>query len=123
MSGIAEVLHHQGFPVSGSDLAESETVRKLRALGLKVHQGHHAENIENATVVVVSSAVGNDNPEVVEAKRKGIPIGIFAMQIEQGKEYLKKGFDMLALGSDIHHMWTAARASLNAVGDLMLADV
>jgi len=58
-----------------------------------------------------------------KCKRRGVPIGIFAMNAEHGKEYLKKGFDLLAIGIDVHYMWTAARASLNAVGEVMLADV
>ena len=74
MSGIAEVLHNLGYEVTGSDLKESETTRRLWALGIKVHIGHKAENVDDAHVLVISSAVSGDNPEVLEAKRRSIPV-------------------------------------------------
>jgi UDP-N-acetylmuramate--alanine ligase len=74
MSGIAEVLVNMGFVVSGSDLAEGEATRRLARLGAAVHRGHAAGQVGAADVVVVSSAVGRDNPEVVEARRRGIPV-------------------------------------------------
>jgi len=74
MSGIAELLHNQGFSVQGSDAAESANVKKLRSLGIDVQIGHAAENIGNAQVVVTSSAIAKDNPEVKEAERRGIPV-------------------------------------------------
>ena len=66
MSGIAEVLVTQGFEVSGSDLHESGTTRRLRELGVTVHEGHAAEHIQGADVLVVSTAVPESNPELVE---------------------------------------------------------
>ncbi len=74
MSGIAEVLHNLGYKVTGSDLRESETTKKLEDLGIKVYTGHNADNVDDAHVVVVSSAVTMDNPEVAEARRKSIPV-------------------------------------------------
>ncbi len=74
MSGIAEVLYNLGYDVRGSDLKDSETVQHLRALGVKVHIGHRAENLEDAQLVVISSAVKDDNPEVVAAKMRGLPV-------------------------------------------------
>jgi UDP-N-acetylmuramate--alanine ligase len=74
MSGIAEVLLNLGYAVSGSDLKESETTRRLAALGGRIQQGHAAGNVEQADVVVTSSAVKRDNAEVVEARRRKIPI-------------------------------------------------
>jgi len=74
MSGIAELLHNQGFIVQGSDAADSANVKKLRSLGINVQIGHAAENIGNAQVVVTSTAIARDNPEVAEAYRRGIPI-------------------------------------------------
>jgi len=74
MSGIAEVLANLGYQVSGSDLAENTATRRLAKLGAKVRLEHKAENIEGADAVVVSSAVRPDNPEVVEARRLGIPV-------------------------------------------------
>ena len=74
MSGIAEVLENLGYTVSGSDLKSSASTVRLRSLGVRVHEGHRAEHVEGADVVVVSSAVKPSNPEVVEARRLQIPI-------------------------------------------------
>jgi UDP-N-acetylmuramate--alanine ligase len=74
MSGIAEVLLNLGYAVSGSDLRESELTRRLAALGGRIARGHAAENLADVDVVVISSAVRRDNPEVVEARRRKIPI-------------------------------------------------
>jgi len=74
MSGIAEVLLNLGYAVSGSDLKESETTRRLASLGGRIEQGHAARHVEQADVVVTSSAVKRDNPEVVEARRRKIPV-------------------------------------------------
>lgn len=74
MSGIAEVLCNLGFVVSGSDIKKSKNTDRLEAMGMKVNEGHAAENVGDAQVVVYSSAVKPDNPEVVVAKEKGIPV-------------------------------------------------
>ncbi len=74
MSGIAEILHNLGYQVQGSDLADSYNVRRLRELGVPVAVGHAAENLGEAAVVVVSSAVKPDNPEVAAARLRQIPI-------------------------------------------------
>ncbi len=74
MSGIAEVFLNQGYRVSGSDLSESDSVQRLRNLGAEVHIGHRAENVRDAQVVVISSAVRPDNPEVLEARSRRIPV-------------------------------------------------
>jgi UDP-N-acetylmuramate--alanine ligase len=74
MSGIAEVLLNLGYDVSGSDLKLSDTTRHLAALGAGVTEGHLAGNVEGAHVVVTSTAVRGDNPEVREARRRGIPV-------------------------------------------------
>ena len=74
MSGIAEVLHNLGYQVQGSDLNESANVARLRTRGIAVAVGHVADNLGEAQVVVVSSAVKSDNPEVVEARRQLIPV-------------------------------------------------
>ncbi|HHG74806.1 MAG TPA: UDP-N-acetylmuramate--L-alanine ligase, partial [Persephonella sp.] len=73
MNGIAQVLLNQGFTVTGSDLKESQTVINLKQMGAKIYIGHDPKNIEGADVVVYSSAVKEDNPELVKAKEKGIP--------------------------------------------------
>ena len=74
MSGIAELLLNLGFEVTGSDLAESWVTRKLARLGAAVTLGHAAENLGEADVVVTSSAVREDNPEVIEARARQIPV-------------------------------------------------
>ncbi len=74
MPGIAEVLHHLGYKVQGSDVAEGANTRRLVELGIKVAIGHRAENIGAAQVVVVSSAVKKDNPEVLAARARLVPV-------------------------------------------------
>ena len=74
MSGIAEVLVHLDYTVTGSDLAASATTRRLEGEGIKVMFGHAAENIVGADAVVVSTAVKGDNPEVVAARERHIPV-------------------------------------------------
>jgi UDP-N-acetylmuramate--alanine ligase len=75
MSGIAEVLLNSGYVVSGSDLQESEATRRLRSLGARVFAGHQEENLAgNPSVVVISTAVKYSNPEVLEARRRHIPV-------------------------------------------------
>src|SRR5208283_2472142 len=74
MSGIAEVLINLGYKVSGSDLKESEVTRRLQTLGASIFYGHDARHMEGAHVVVTSTAVDSNNPEVVTAKARGIPV-------------------------------------------------
>ncbi|HEV2007839.1 MAG TPA: Mur ligase domain-containing protein, partial [Burkholderiales bacterium] len=74
MSGIAEVLLNLGFEVSGSDLNDNAVTQRLQSLGAKVLQGHAAENIVAVDAVVVSSAVKDDNPEVIAARAHQIPV-------------------------------------------------
>ena len=74
MCGIAEVLHNLGYKVSGSDLADSATLARLRTLGVATHVGHAAAHIAGADAVVTSTAVQQDNPEVLAARERKIPI-------------------------------------------------
>lgn len=74
MSGIAEVLHNLGYVISGSDLADSATLRRLAGLGIKTYVGHAASNLATVDAVVTSTAVKADNPEVVAAREKRIPV-------------------------------------------------
>jgi UDP-N-acetylmuramate--alanine ligase len=74
MSGIAEILHNLGYQVSGSDQSDSATAQRLASLGIAVFIGHAAENIAGADAVVTSTAVKGDNPEVVAARSKRIPL-------------------------------------------------
>lgn len=74
MSGIAEILNATGFQITGSDMADSETIDHLRALGITIAIGHNALHVGRADVVVISSAVTSENPEVVAANKSGIPV-------------------------------------------------
>jgi len=74
MSGIAEVLRNLGYTISGSDLADSATLRRLAALGIRTFVGHAAANIAGADAVVTSTAVQADNPEVIAARERRIPV-------------------------------------------------
>ncbi len=74
MSGIAEILHNLGYTVQGSDISDNANVQRLRDLGIRVFVGHQAANVEDAKVVVISTAVKPDNPEVVAARADMIPV-------------------------------------------------
>ncbi len=74
MSGLAVIFHNLGFTVSGSDINRSAITTKLKKSGIKVRYGHKVENVSNADVVVYSTAIKEDNPEITEAKRLGIPV-------------------------------------------------
>jgi UDP-N-acetylmuramate--alanine ligase len=74
MSGIAEVLANLGYSVRGSDVADSANVKRLREHGINVAVGHKAENVEGAEVIVISSAIKRDNPELIAARAKRLPV-------------------------------------------------
>src|SRR5882757_2998027 len=74
MSGIAEVLLNLGYKVSGSDLKNSSVTKRLAGLGAVIFEGHRAENVADAEVVVTSSAITAENPEADEARRLHIPV-------------------------------------------------
>jgi len=74
MSGIAEVLHNLGYAVSGSDRADSVVTRRLAGLGIKIYKGHGETNVEDADVLVVSSAIAAENPELVAARERRLPV-------------------------------------------------
>jgi UDP-N-acetylmuramate--alanine ligase len=74
MSGIAEVLFNLGYVISGSDLADSSTLRRLAELGIQTYVGHAGENVDGADAVVTSTAVRDDNPEVLVARERHIPV-------------------------------------------------
>lgn len=73
MCPLAEILHTEGFELSGSDNSESDTLQRIRNYGIPVYMGHKAENIEGAELLVYTAAVKADNPELIAAKEKGIP--------------------------------------------------
>ncbi len=74
MSGIAEVLANQGFEVAGSDISENLNIIRLRKIGVKINIGHSAKNINSSAIVVISSAIEKNNIELIEARKKRIPI-------------------------------------------------
>jgi UDP-N-acetylmuramate--alanine ligase len=74
MSGIAEVMHNLGYQVQGSDIAQNANVDRLRGLGMRIEIGHKGENLGNARVIVISSAVKPDNPEVLAARKGMLPV-------------------------------------------------
>ncbi len=74
MSGIAEVLKNLGFEVTGSDISDNQNIKRLRNIGIKVIIGHKQENILQASIIVISSAINDDNSELKEARRKRLPI-------------------------------------------------
>ncbi len=83
MSGIAEVLLNLGYTVSGSDLADNAATRRLAALGARIHRGHAAAHVQDADVLVVSTAVQPDNPEVLTARQRRIPVVARAMMLAE----------------------------------------
>ncbi|SFR87183.1 UDP-N-acetylmuramate--L-alanine ligase [Mitsuaria sp. PDC51] len=83
MSGIAELLAAQGYRVSGSDQGESDTTRRLRALGVEVQIGHAAQHVGDAQVLVKSSAIKADNPELMAAHQHGIPVLLRAQMLAE----------------------------------------
>ena len=115
MSGIAEVLLNLGYGISGSDVQSSDTTKRLQQLGAKVAVGHAAENIGNADVVVTSTAVKTDNPEVVEAHRKNIPV---IPRAEMLAELLKMKFSVAVSGSHGKTTTTSMVSTILAEGGL-----
>lgn len=74
MCPLAEILHHEGYELTGSDVNETDTLARIRSYGIPVHMGHRAENIGDAQAVVYTAAIMKDNPELLAAKEKGIPL-------------------------------------------------
>jgi len=74
MSGIAEILLNEGYDISGSDIADGVVTQRLAQAGAKIFIGHQSENVQGASVVVVSSAIYEDNSELIAAKQNRIPV-------------------------------------------------
>jgi len=96
MSGIAEVLHNMGFQISGSDIAENDTVRRLRGLGMRIAIGHAAANVGDAGALVYSSAVSEDNVEVLEALKNKLPV---IPRAEMLAELMRMKFSLAVAGT------------------------
>ena len=87
MSGIAEVLKNQGYDITGSDVCNSEAVERLQKIGVQITLKHEASNVQGADVVVISTAVLDDNPEVLEAHARGIPVVARAAMLAELMRY------------------------------------
>ena len=115
MSGIAEVLLSTGYAVSGSDLKSSAVTERLRSLGATVYEGHQAENVHGAHVVVASSAVPADNAEIVEAHRLKIPV---IPRAEMLAELMRLKYGIAVAGAHGKTTTTSMVASVLAAADL-----
>ncbi|OHE22800.1 MAG: UDP-N-acetylmuramate--L-alanine ligase [Syntrophus sp. RIFOXYC2_FULL_54_9] len=115
MSGIAEVLLNLGYEISGSDLASTDITQRLDDMGAAIHRGHDASHIGNADVVVTSTAVRPDNPEVLAAHRRNIPV---IPRAEMLAELLKMKFSIAVSGSHGKTTTTSIVATLLAHGGL-----
>ncbi|MBD3669366.1 MAG: UDP-N-acetylmuramate--L-alanine ligase [Gammaproteobacteria bacterium] len=115
MSGIAEVLLNLGYEVSGSDLNENATTRRLAELGARIGRGHGAKNVKDSDVVVISSAVKEDNPEVIEAHDRRIPI---VPRAEMLAELMRFRFGIAVAGTHGKTTTTSLVSSLLAEGGL-----
>ncbi|MFA4916356.1 MAG: UDP-N-acetylmuramate--L-alanine ligase [Syntrophales bacterium] len=115
MSGIAEVLLNLGYTISGSDLSLSDITGRLTSLGAKIFTGHHASHIGDADVVVTSTAVKADNPEVLEAHKRNIPV---IPRAEMLAELLKMKFSIAVSGSHGKTTTTSMVATVLAHGGL-----
>jgi UDP-N-acetylmuramate--alanine ligase len=115
MSGIAEVLRNLGYAVSGSDLSDSATTRRLADLGIRIDIGHDAANVKDADAVVVSTAVGNSNPEVQAARAAKVPVVPRAVMLAELMR-LKRGIAIA--GTHGKTTTTSLMASVLAEGGL-----
>lgn len=115
MSGIAEVLQNLGYKVTGSDLRTSAVTQRLAAMGATIFEGHRAENVPGSEVVVTSSAVGRDNPEVVEAARLHIPV---IQRAEMLAELMRLKYGIAIAGMHGKTTTTSMVAAVLAAGGL-----
>jgi len=115
MGGIAEVFHNLGYVISGSDIADNSMVKHLRDLGINIHIGHHGENIDAVHVVVVSSAIDEDNAEIVAAKEQRIPI---VRRAEMLAELMRFRRGIAIAGTHGKTTTTSLVASVLAQGDI-----
>src|SRR5438105_5929455 len=115
MSGIAEVLLTLGYKVSGSDLKTNPITDRLVGMGAKIFEGHRAENVASAELVVTSSAISGDNPEVVEAHRSHIPV---IQRAEMLAELMRLKYGIAIAGMHGKTTTTSMVASVLAAGGL-----
>lgn len=115
MGGIAEVLLNEGYQISGSDIGENQVVKRLKALGADIIIGHQAENVAQASVIVVSTAISSDNPELVEAKKLRIPV---VRRAEMLAELMRFRHGIAIAGTHGKTTTTSLIASIFAQGQL-----
>ena len=115
MSGIAEVLLNLGYKVSGSDLRKSSVTNRLATLGASIREGHGAENIAGAEVVIISSAVRSDNPEVIAAHEQHIPV---IQRAEMLAELMRLKYGIAVAGMHGKTTTTSMIAAVLAAGGL-----
>ena len=115
MSGIAELLINLGYEVSGSDIQDSPVTARLARLGGKIYQGHKGENIGEADVVVYSSAVADDNPEIIQARESYIPV---IPRAEMLAELMRLKYGVAVAGAHGKTTTTSMIASILTSGDL-----
>ncbi len=115
MSGIAEVLHNMGFQISGSDIAENDTVRRLRAMGMRIAVGHAAANVGAAEALVYSSAITEGNVEVLEALRNKLPV---IPRAEMLAELMRMKFSLAVAGTHGKTTTTSMLAAILTQGRL-----
>src|SRR4029077_18011936 len=115
LSGIAEVLLNLGYKISGSDLKPSPITQRLASLGATTFEGHREENLAGAEVVVVSSAIGKDNPEVAEARKLHIPV---IQRAEMLAELMRLKYGIAIAGMHGKTTTTSMVAAVLAAGGL-----
>lgn len=109
MSGIAEVMLNQGYKVTGSDVSDGINSRRLSDMGANIFIGHKKENLGEVDVVVTSSAIGNDNPEIIEAKKRSIPV---IPRAEMLSELMRKKYGIAVSGTHGKTTTTSMIASM-----------
>jgi UDP-N-acetylmuramate--alanine ligase len=115
MSGVAEILINMGYSVSGSDLAESSASQRLAGLGARIARGHAGANVGDADVVIVSSAVKKDNPEILEARSRFIPVIPRAQMLA---ELMRMKYSVAVAGAHGKTTTTSMTATLLSKGGL-----
>ncbi len=115
MSGLAEIMHNLGYVVSGSDISQNNETRRLTNLGVQIALGHEASGISDIDVVVTSSAIATDNPEVVEARRRRIPV---VPRAEMLSEIMRFRYGIAIAGTHGKTTTTSLVAHLLAEGGL-----